>query len=444
MFAGRRPLKSVIRMVLSFLSVLAIALTIASLLMGFYLYFYVPMNMEIPLEPGPLESKHPYVVGWEDRLILAPSFPYAYLRIRNLTLEEGDVFFAKDMATGKVYEVDHNCTFSIIGPFEVNSTGYLDILVNITDDGDGQTGWGVLIDRLITDIWVLNLFITAPIPGIPPFYVGVPAWGLALVLQIVFAICFFLAFIEARGFHKAISESPDKPIGKCMENFLYAMPFVATGTLVGIIILTMLVEAAGVSARPTWVLPGPILIMLEGSYAALVEELIFRLLFIGAILFIVAISRLGRGTEGSGADALKALFFPGWLRGDMKKAVRKAGWVLVLLSSLAFGLAHSLGGGWEMGKAITATIDGLVLGTCYLLYGIHASLLLHWFRNYYLTSWWALAHATGSEGALMAYIFVSLFNVVLGLLSLIMFFIQGIRLVMRKRAREGPMAWPYG
>jgi len=443
-FAERRPLKSSIRMVLSFFSALATALFIASFLMGFYLYFYVPMNMEIRLEPEPLESKHPYVVGWEDRLVLAPSFPYAYLRIRNLTLEEGDIFFAKDMATGKVYEVSHNCTSSIIGPFEVNSTGYLDILVNITDDGDGQTSWGVVIDMVITDIWVLNLFITVPIPGIPPFYVGVPAWGLALALQMAFAICLFVAFAEARGFHKAISESPDKPIMKCMRNFLYAMPFVATGALVGIIFLTMLIEAAGVPAGPTWALPGPILIMLEGSYAALVEELVFRLLFVGGVLFIVAISRLGRGMEGSGADALKALFFPGWLRGDMKKAVRKAGWVLVLLSSLAFGLAHSLGGGWGMGKAITATIDGLVLGACYLLYGIHASLLLHWFRNYYLFSWEALAHVTGSDVALLAYLLVILFIYMLGLLSLIMFLVQGIRLVMRRRAREEPVAWPYG
>ncbi len=442
MLVRRRPVKARIRMALSFLSAIAAVLCLISLLMGFYLYFSVPMNMEIPLEP--LESEHPYPVGWEERLVLRPSFSYASLRIRKLILEEGDVFFVQDMTTGERYTIDYNCTYKAIGLFRVNATGYLNILVGISDDGDGETSWGVIIDMVITDIWTLNLFVTAPIPGVPLPYFSVPAWALALALQLVFATCLILAFVEAGGFHKAISESPDKPLARCMRNFLYAMPFVATGTLVGIIALTVLIEAAGVPAEPTWVWPGPILLMLEGSYAALVEELVFRLLFVGGILFIVAISRLGRGTEGSGADALKALFFPGWLEGDMKRAVRKAGWVLVLLSSLAFGLAHFLGGGWEVGKAITATIDGLVLGACFLLYGIHASLLLHWFRNYYLSSWEALAYATGSDVALLAHLLVILFNVVLGVLSLIMFLVQGIRLVMRRRAREEPAAWPYG
>ena len=444
MLVRKRPLKASARMVLSLLSAIAVVLCLISLLMGFYLYFFVPMNMEIPLGQRSVESDHPYPVGWEDRLILTPPFPYASVRIRNLTLEEGDVLFIRDMTTGETYKVDYNCTYMIIGVFHVNSTGHLDILVNITDDGDGRTCWGVLIDMVITDIWVLDLFISAPVPGLPPFYVRVPAWGLALALQAVFAACFIVAFVEAGGFHRAIVESAEKPMGKCMKNFLYAMPFVATGALVGVIALTMLVEAAGVSAEPMWAWPGPVLLLLEGTYGAFVEELVFRWLFIGVVLFVLAIFARSRGVRGEDLDLLKALFFPGWLRGDMKKAVEKAGWALVLISSLAFGLAHSLGGGWAMGKAITATIDGLVLGACFLLYGIHASLLLHWFRNYYLSSWEALAYATGSDVALLAHLLVILFNVVLGVLSLVMFLVQGIRLVMRGRAREEPAAWPYG
>jgi len=431
-------------MALSLVSALMAALFIISLLVGFYLYFFVPMNMEIPLGQMSIESDHPYSVGWEDRLILTPSFPYASVRIRNLTLEEGDVFFIRDMTTGETYKVDYNCTYMIIGVFHVNSTGYLDILVNITDDGDGLTSWGVLIDMVITDIWVLDLFVSAPIPGLPPLYIRVPAWGLALALQAIFAACFIIAFMEAGGFHKAVMESPEKPIGKCMKNFLYAMPFVATGALVGIIALTMLVEAAGVPAGPMWAWPGPVLLLLEGTYGALVEELIFRLLFIGAVLFIVVISAHRRGAKGDGSEALKALFFPGWLRGDMKKAVRKVGWILVVISSLAFGLAHSLGGGWAMGKAVTATIDGLVLGACYLLYGLHASLLLHWFRNYYLFSWWALTYVTNSDTAYTIYILTSFFNMVFGILSLVMFLVQGIRLASGRQRREKAKAWPYG
>jgi membrane protease YdiL (CAAX protease family) len=59
-------------------------------------------------------------------------------------------------------------------------------------------------------------------------------------------------------------------------------------------------------------------------------------------------------------------------------------WVLILLTSLVFGLAHFLAGsGWEAGKVSTAFLAGFVFAIMYVAYGAYASILLHWFFNYY-------------------------------------------------------------
>jgi membrane protease YdiL (CAAX protease family) len=59
-------------------------------------------------------------------------------------------------------------------------------------------------------------------------------------------------------------------------------------------------------------------------------------------------------------------------------------WVLILLTAAIFGLAHFLAGsGWEAGKVTTAFLAGLVFAIMYVAYGAYASILLHWFFNYY-------------------------------------------------------------
>lgn len=59
-------------------------------------------------------------------------------------------------------------------------------------------------------------------------------------------------------------------------------------------------------------------------------------------------------------------------------------WILILLTSVIFGLAHFLAGsGWEVGKISTAFLAGLVFGIVFVAYGAYASILLHWFFNYY-------------------------------------------------------------
>jgi hypothetical protein len=62
-------------------------------------------------------------------------------------------------------------------------------------------------------------------------------------------------------------------------------------------------------------------------------------------------------------------------------------WLLLGVSSAAFGAVHFLaGGGWQIGKISTAFMSGMVLGITYLMYGAYAPVLLHWFFNVYLGS----------------------------------------------------------
>jgi hypothetical protein len=46
-----------------------------------------------------------------------------------------------------------------------------------------------------------------------------------------------------------------------------------------------------------------------------------------------------------------------------------------------------LGGGWEIGKATSATLAGLVMGVSYIVYGAQASIIIHWFFNAYLETY---------------------------------------------------------
>ena len=91
-----------------------------------------------------------------------------------------------------------------------------------------------------------------------------------------------------------------------------------------------------------------------------------------------------------------AMFSPELAKGKMGyRNIRQNGfpwgispveWVLILLTSLVFGLAHYLAGsGWEAGKVSTAFLAGFVFAIMYVAYGAYASILMHWFFNSYFT-----------------------------------------------------------
>lgn len=127
----------------------------------------------------------------------------------------------------------------------------------------------------------------------------------------------------------------------------------------------------------------PRFLFLLSTFAPFREEIGFRVSFIGLASFIIAYSHAGR------LSSLKALWHPSRALGEAGIQVWKEGWLIaaILISSLAFGAAHVLyGGGWGLGKFVSATVIGLILAAVYFTHGFPAAVILHWGFDYYQSS----------------------------------------------------------
>jgi hypothetical protein len=134
------------------------------------------------------------------------------------------------------------------------------------------------------------------------------------------------------------------------------------------------------------------------AYSPLIEEIGFRLSPIGVFL-IVYVFWAGRRivAQFSSKQLLKLFLVASVYPEDAKRMVGLkntgadgfrgisiAEWVMVVATSLFFGMAHLLSGiGWDVGKVTSTFMVGFVFGLAYLLYGFQAPILLHWFFNYY-------------------------------------------------------------
>ncbi len=171
-------------------------------------------------------------------------------------------------------------------------------------------------------------------------------------------------------------------------------------TLVAVIAITKLQEVGGVPTGEASLPPNPFEAFLWLSYAALAEEIGFRLIPIGGflIIYLFWVSRKNMVTLSWG-QRLKLFLTAPLFPDEAKKMVGVIGvsdfgvrggislgeWVMVFFTSIVFGLAHYLSGGdWEIGKITSASVVGLAMGLTYLLYGVQAPILLHWFFNHYL------------------------------------------------------------
>ena len=132
------------------------------------------------------------------------------------------------------------------------------------------------------------------------------------------------------------------------------------------------------------------------SYSAIIEEVGFRFTAIGVVLAVYLLLTEGRISPRTRLEKLKCflvtIVWPNRAK-DMlglgtvetlsfSKGINLFEWVLLVSTSFIFGLLHYLSG-WGPGKITSAFISGLVLGLAYLTYGAWASILLHWFFNYF-------------------------------------------------------------
>jgi len=229
------------------------------------------------------------------------------------------------------------------------------------------------------------------------FYIPVTAsYGLAfLVLLGVYVVCFAVAWISRESLHDVVRKGFSRPFTKLFNNNLFAMPIIASMLFTAVIAIHFVQESQGI---PTGSLPetDPYHLFFQLTSSPVLEEISFRIstigIFLVVYLFLVGSKKLA---TLSGEQALKvALLIPLYPDKAKKllgvktvsefgiKGISRGEWIMVIIASLAFGLAHYIFG-WGPGKITTATLDGFAFGLAYLFYGIQAPILLHWFFNYY-------------------------------------------------------------
>ncbi len=256
---------------------------------------------------------------------------------------------------------------------------------------DGLAAAEQRIHSLLLDFFMI---IVVPIPmnlSLGAFFVAI--WA-------IFVACVALAWFDRENFVGSVRGALSKSITLAKTNFLFVMPLVASALVYATIIITQFQETQGVQTGsinfPT---TNAYVILTELSFAPIQEEFAFRITSIG-IPFAIILLILYRGDQRISRVKNKvklillAMFSPERAKAKMgyrnlgangfPRGISPVEWVLILLTSTVFGLAHFLsGGGWEIGKVTTAFLAGLVFGIMFVAYGAYASILLHWFFNYY-------------------------------------------------------------
>jgi len=222
-------------------------------------------------------------------------------------------------------------------------------------------------------------------------------------IMVLFALCLAVAAITDGGFYRTLRDAISKPIVIAKSNFLYIMPLVATGLLYATILISDFQATQGIQTGslnfPAQTSPYNILLNL--AYAPLDEEFAFRITTIGIPLaiFLIIAYRSNPNVVGIKKKAwliLLTLFSPEMAKAKLgHKTVAANGiihgisileWILIILSSAVFGVAHYLAGsGWDIGKVSTAALAGFVFAVMYVSYGAYADILLHWYFDYYFT-----------------------------------------------------------
>ena len=131
---------------------------------------------------------------------------------------------------------------------------------------------------------------------------------------------------------------------------------------------------------------------LDLIYAPFVEELGFRIIPLGILVFAEALLVLNSGKysgsplePGMGGLLIGAFIFPGKLRRRLGIRMGRAEWAGIILTAALFGYAHYFFGEWDIGKISQAAFVGIFFAIGFLEFGPFVDILMHWFFNGYFT-----------------------------------------------------------
>lgn len=226
------------------------------------------------------------------------------------------------------------------------------------------------------------------------------AGSIFVLLLSLFILCMLIAWAGPQESLQKVLKRKNLRLSDLSRNWLLSLPLLGSLLLSAEVMLTLLQDALGFPSGSITI-TNRLEFLLDLSYAAVVEEIGFRLSPLGATTAILmaleaTFSPKPEGRVQRGIDPLfLAFFYPdgakkraslrnvaedGWLRG-----IHIIEFLVSLYSAIAFGMAHYVfGAGWGIGKVTTSSIVGFALALVYLRYGIEASILTHWYFNYYL------------------------------------------------------------
>ncbi len=218
-----------------------------------------------------------------------------------------------------------------------------------------------------------------------------------LVLMGIYIVCFGTALKSNRGYlsslRNVLNGSPQRKI----PNWFVVMPVASSAILVVVLAISLVLAAFGL---PVGNLPQmePYKFLYNLAYAAPVEEAMFRISTLGLLVTLrvtwsatlTPVPNSGRGMAGLIAlsflfpDKAKAAVGLPHVADNNWRGLHLSEWFLLILTSVVFGVDHFLANiGWDIGKPVTAALQGFALGLVYLSYGAYASILLHWFFDLY-------------------------------------------------------------
>ncbi len=287
------------------------------------------------------------------------------------------------------------------------------------------------------------------VPVIVP--VSVELGAVFVGVSFIITSSFIVAWKLNKPFHQTIKNSVVQPTKNLFQNSLLGIILINSMTLIAVIVLSSLQEAGGIPTGTTPTVGQPFLDFLDLSYSAVVEEIGFRLIPIGAFLVILLLLTKKADSVISVKQKIKLLFlsvlFPDkakQLTGN--KTVSEHGilrgisvpeWGMIVFTAVIFGMAHyNPGVSWEIGKISSATLSGFVLAITYVAYGIHAPLLMHWFFNSYNEAYYLLAEIYPATMPLANT--VAIFSFTLGILSWIMLIALAYLKLVRKNSKNQP------
>lgn len=261
---------------------------------------------------------------------------------------------------------------------------------------------------------------------------GISAAAFFLVMWFLYVAAFACAWFDRQNFPSSFKDLMAHS-DLLRSNYLVVLPQLASALLVAVVLLQTLQESAGIQTGGIS-FESPFVGFLTVSYAPLLEELSYRITTVGLFDALYLLWSKNRVAGGQGRrktihlvaltmwnpDRTKELLGFNTIRNDgLRKGISRFEWVLLVLTSGAFGAVHYLsGGGWEIGKISTAMLSGLAMGIVYLRYGAYAPILLHWFFNYYFGAF-DLASQLNLAGAGAMALGIELLNLGVGTVLLI-------------------------